>query len=185
MNAQTQHIREKLNRHEALATPRSRVLGQLVLCEGCCCGQTDRGFKSVPAYSHPPQAAAVRRYPHELKSFNRRCSRLPEPSNTRRWTRRAYSARNFLFLFSSRRLGACTRYGRCRRGRIPSCGEHEREGSAIHAVAAVLHLLLTRQTVTPPCASSAASARPSGRQYNPATVPATTAAPIESPSPSL
>ena len=48
MNAQTQRIRATLSRHEALTTPRSRVLGQLVLCEGCCCGQTDRGFKSVP-----------------------------------------------------------------------------------------------------------------------------------------
>ena len=63
-------------------------------------------------------------------------------------------------------------------------GEQEREGSAIHAVAVVLHLLLTRQTVTPPRASSAASARPSGRQYNSATAPATTAAPIGQPSPS-
>ena len=48
MNAQTQRIRATLSRHEALTTPRSRALGQLVLCEGCCCGRTDRGFKSVP-----------------------------------------------------------------------------------------------------------------------------------------
>ena len=48
MNAQTQRIREKLSRHEALATPRSRALGQILLCEGCCCGRTDRGFKPVP-----------------------------------------------------------------------------------------------------------------------------------------
>ncbi len=42
-----------------------------------------------------------------------------------------------------------------------------------------------RQTVTPPRASSAASARPSGRQYNSATAPSTTATPIGPPSPSL
>ena len=35
-------VREKLSRHEALATPRSRALGQIVFCEGCCCGRTDR-----------------------------------------------------------------------------------------------------------------------------------------------
>ena len=48
MNAQTERIREKLDRSEALATPRSRALGQILLCEGCCCGRTDRGFKPVP-----------------------------------------------------------------------------------------------------------------------------------------
>ncbi len=48
MNAQTERIREKLDRREALATPRSRALGQILLCEGCCCGRTDRGFKPVP-----------------------------------------------------------------------------------------------------------------------------------------
>ena len=48
MNAQTQRIREKLNRCEPLGTPRRRILGQIVLCEGCCCGRTDRGFKPVP-----------------------------------------------------------------------------------------------------------------------------------------
>ena len=48
VNAQTQRIREKLSRHEALATPRSRALGQIAFCEGCCCGRTDRGFKPLP-----------------------------------------------------------------------------------------------------------------------------------------
>ena len=42
-----------------------------------------------------------------------------------------------------------------------------------------------RQTVTPPRASSAASARPSGRQYSAAPVPARIAAPIGRPFPSL
>ena len=48
MNAQTQRIRETLGRHEALATTRDRVLGQIVFCEGCCCGQTDKGFPPLP-----------------------------------------------------------------------------------------------------------------------------------------
>ena len=48
MNAQTQRIDETLRRHEALATARSHVLGQIVFCEGCCCGQTDKGFRPLP-----------------------------------------------------------------------------------------------------------------------------------------
>ena len=48
MNAQTQRIRETLGRGEPLVTARGRVLGQLVLCEGCCCGRTDKGFGPVP-----------------------------------------------------------------------------------------------------------------------------------------
>ena len=47
------------------------------------------------------------------------------------------------------------------------------------------YALLTRQAVTPPRASSAARARPSGLQYNSATVPSTDAVPIGSPFPSL
>ena len=48
MNAQTQRIRETLGRREPLATGRGRVLGQIVLCEGCCCGRTDKGFPPFP-----------------------------------------------------------------------------------------------------------------------------------------
>ena len=48
MNAQTQRIREALSAREPLATARGRTLGQIVVCEGCCCGQTDKGFKPVP-----------------------------------------------------------------------------------------------------------------------------------------
>ena len=48
MNAQTQRIDETLSRHEALATAQSHVLGQIVFCEGCCCGQTEKGFRPVP-----------------------------------------------------------------------------------------------------------------------------------------
>ena len=48
MNAQTQRIRERLSRHEPLATARGRVLGQIMFCEGCCCGRTDKGFTPLP-----------------------------------------------------------------------------------------------------------------------------------------
>ena len=48
MNAQTQRIRESLSRHDALATGRGHVLGQIVCCEGCCCGQKDKGFPPFP-----------------------------------------------------------------------------------------------------------------------------------------
>ena len=48
MNAQTKRIREKLSLNEVLVTPRSRVLGQIIFCEGCCCGREDRGFTSLP-----------------------------------------------------------------------------------------------------------------------------------------
>ena len=48
MNAQTKRIHEKLSRNEALVTPRSRVLGQIIFCEGCCCGREDRGFITLP-----------------------------------------------------------------------------------------------------------------------------------------
>lgn len=48
MNAQTQRVRETLGRQEPLATARGRVLAQIVVCEGCCCGRTDKGFEPVP-----------------------------------------------------------------------------------------------------------------------------------------
>ena len=48
MNAQTQRIREALDKCESLATARDRVLGQILLCDGCCCGRTEKGFKAVP-----------------------------------------------------------------------------------------------------------------------------------------
>ena len=48
MNAQTQRIRETLGSREPLATARGRVLGQIVCCEGCCCGRTDKGFGPFP-----------------------------------------------------------------------------------------------------------------------------------------
>ena len=48
MNAQTQRIRETLGRREPLATARGGVLGQIMFCEGCCCGRTDKGFEPFP-----------------------------------------------------------------------------------------------------------------------------------------
>ncbi len=48
MNAQTQRIRETLARDETLAPARGRILGQIVFCEGCCCGRTENGFPPVP-----------------------------------------------------------------------------------------------------------------------------------------
>ncbi len=48
MNAQTRRIRDTLSRHEPLATARGRVLGQIVFCEGCCCGRPDKGFPPFP-----------------------------------------------------------------------------------------------------------------------------------------
>ena len=48
MNAQTQRIRETLARDGTLAPARGCVLGQVVFCEGCCCGRTENGFPPVP-----------------------------------------------------------------------------------------------------------------------------------------
>jgi len=31
-----------------VVTRRDTVLGQLIFCEGCCCGRTDRGFPAWP-----------------------------------------------------------------------------------------------------------------------------------------
>ncbi len=48
MNAQTQRIRKTLSGREPLTTARGRVLGQIVFCEGCCCGRTEKGFEPFP-----------------------------------------------------------------------------------------------------------------------------------------
>lgn len=47
-NSQTQRLRAAVERGEPLATRRSTVAGQLIVCEGCCCGRTDRGFPPLP-----------------------------------------------------------------------------------------------------------------------------------------
>jgi predicted metal-binding protein len=48
LNAQTCRLQTALQRGEPLVTRRGAVLGQLIFCEGCCCGQTDRGFPPLP-----------------------------------------------------------------------------------------------------------------------------------------
>lgn len=48
LNAQTCRLQTALQRGEALVTRRSAVLGQMICCEGCCCGRTDRGFPPLP-----------------------------------------------------------------------------------------------------------------------------------------
>jgi hypothetical protein len=48
LNAQVTRLQESLQRGQPLETRRSQVLGQLLFCEGCCCGRVDRGFPPLP-----------------------------------------------------------------------------------------------------------------------------------------
>ncbi len=48
LNAQVIRLQESLQRGEPLGTRRDQVLGQLMFCEGCCCGRVDRGFPPLP-----------------------------------------------------------------------------------------------------------------------------------------
>jgi hypothetical protein len=47
-NAQTRHLAEAVHCGETLQTRRNNVLGQILFCQGCCCGQTDKGFPELP-----------------------------------------------------------------------------------------------------------------------------------------
>jgi len=47
-NAQTEKLQSQLQRGEVLETRRDQLLGQLLFCEGCCCGRPDRGFPPLP-----------------------------------------------------------------------------------------------------------------------------------------
>jgi len=47
-NAQTQRLRTAVRHGESLVTRRSGPLGQIFFCEGCCCGQSDKGFPPLP-----------------------------------------------------------------------------------------------------------------------------------------
>jgi len=47
-NAQTQRLHHALQLSQNLSTNRSKVLGQIFFCEGCCCGRTNKGFPPVP-----------------------------------------------------------------------------------------------------------------------------------------
>lgn len=47
-NAQTLKLRDTIRAGVPIETRRSQVLGQLIFCEGCCCGRPDRGFPAWP-----------------------------------------------------------------------------------------------------------------------------------------
>jgi hypothetical protein len=48
VNAQTRKLQVAIDCGVPISTQRNRVLGQLIFCEGCCCGRTDRGFPAWP-----------------------------------------------------------------------------------------------------------------------------------------
>ena len=48
LNAQSQKLRDAIRNGQEVVTRRSEALGQLIFCEGCCCGRTDRGFPPWP-----------------------------------------------------------------------------------------------------------------------------------------
>ena len=47
-NAQTQRLRHTVQQGECVTTRRAERLGQIFLCEGCCCGRADKGFPALP-----------------------------------------------------------------------------------------------------------------------------------------
>ena len=47
-NAQTVKLQQAIEHGLPVVTRRDAVLGQLIFCEGCCCGRTDRGFPAWP-----------------------------------------------------------------------------------------------------------------------------------------
>ena len=47
-NAQTRRLRHAVEHREGLTTRRAERLGQVFLCEGCCCGRVDKGFPPLP-----------------------------------------------------------------------------------------------------------------------------------------
>jgi len=48
MNAQVRRISLRILAREPLHTGRGGVLGQVLFCQGCCCGREDKGFAAVP-----------------------------------------------------------------------------------------------------------------------------------------
>ena len=48
LNRQSLELQAAVQRGAPLQTRRSDVLGQLIFCEGCCCGRVDRGFPELP-----------------------------------------------------------------------------------------------------------------------------------------
>lgn len=47
-NAQTVKLQQAIAGGQPVVTRRDAVLGQLIFCEGCYCGRTDRGFPAWP-----------------------------------------------------------------------------------------------------------------------------------------
>ena len=47
-NAQTVKLQHAIQSGLPVVTRRDTVLGQLIFCEGCCCGRADRGFPAWP-----------------------------------------------------------------------------------------------------------------------------------------
>lgn len=47
-NAQTQRLRDAVQRGESLTTRRTGPLAQIFFCDGCCCGRDDKGFPPLP-----------------------------------------------------------------------------------------------------------------------------------------
>lgn len=47
-NAQTQKLRNAVLQGEILSTRRSGPVAQIFFCEGCCCGQSEKGFPPLP-----------------------------------------------------------------------------------------------------------------------------------------
>jgi cobaltochelatase CobN len=47
-NAQTVKLQQTIADGLPVVTRRDSVLGQLIFCEGCCCGRKDRGFPAWP-----------------------------------------------------------------------------------------------------------------------------------------
>jgi len=47
-NPKVSDVLTTLQRGESLQTNREKACGQILFCDGCCCGRTDRGYPSLP-----------------------------------------------------------------------------------------------------------------------------------------
>jgi hypothetical protein len=100
LNAQTSRLRTALQRGESLVTRRSSVLGQSILCEGCCCGRMlsrlDRTVRSAQIagdrtqfWTSGPPVVGPRWYGRPTASVRRRPRTPAAASGTRRPSPRA------------------------------------------------------------------------------------------------
>jgi predicted metal-binding protein len=48
LNAQTNRLSQAIQQGLPVETRRNNVLAQMICCQGCCCGRTDRGFPPLP-----------------------------------------------------------------------------------------------------------------------------------------